>query len=66
MREVQEIMPFPQALADILSDEVGRKVSADEIELKEYCYDARNGWDNFLVTVGGMAVGYTDGVFRTI
>jgi hypothetical protein len=34
---------------------------AGEIEVKPYTYDERIGWDTYIVTVDGAAVGFTDG-----
>lgn len=30
-------------------------------EVKPYCYDARIGWDTYIVTVDGHAWGFTNG-----
>ena len=34
----------------------------DSIELEYECKDERNGWDTYLISVNGCAVGYTDGI----
>lgn len=33
----------------------------DSIELKRIGHDTRNGWETYMVTVDGMAVGFTNG-----
>lgn len=40
---------------------IGRTVSSDEVDLRHYGFDARIGWDTWMVTWRGMCVGYTDG-----
>jgi hypothetical protein len=38
-------------------------VWVEAVEVKPYGFDARIGWDTYIVTVNGMAVGFTDGPF---
>jgi hypothetical protein len=60
--------PVRELLADAMADviEIQDRQQLEELvgtpmEVKPYCYDARIGWDTYLVVVGGCAVGYTDG-----
>lgn len=32
-----------------------------DVSVRPYCYDDRIKWDTHLVTLDGMAIGYTDG-----
>ncbi len=34
-----------------------------DIKVKPYCWDDRIGWDTHIVTVDGMAAGFTSGAF---
>ena len=54
MAEVVELKDL-RALAAYLEVDIAR------INVKPYCYDDRNGWKTYIVTVDGQAVGFTDG-----
>ena len=62
MLSVRE-MPNRAALVEHLRETYGRHelVRDDLIEVKHYCYDERIGWDTWIVTLNGGAVGFTDG-----
>lgn len=34
---------------------------AERVDVIKYCFDDRNNWDTYIVTVDGQAVGFTDG-----
>lgn len=38
-----------------------RPESIDEVDVKPYCFDSRINWHLHMVTVKGMAIGFTDG-----
>lgn len=66
MREVVEVNDLA-ALVRHMRREVGRWYPKDELptlentRLEPYCFDARIGWNTYLVTVKGNAWGYTNG-----
>ncbi len=35
-----------------------------EVEVAEYTYDPRIEWDTYIVTIGGNAIGFTDGPIK--
>ena len=37
------------------------QVTEAALEVIPYCYDYRNGWQTYLITLHGQGVGYTDG-----
>jgi len=55
METVREIEPTLDALAVLL------KVPPSVISVEPYGYDVRIKWDTYLVTVEGLACGFTDG-----
>ncbi len=36
-------------------------VKLETLKVKQYCYDARIGWDTYLITDGIGVLGFTDG-----
>ncbi len=50
-----DIEPTKEALATLLD------TTPDKVEVDKYIYDNRIGWDTYLVTIDGFAVGMTDG-----
>ncbi len=36
----------------------------DDVEIEDYCYDSRIGWNTKLVTIKGQAAGFMDGMFE--
>jgi hypothetical protein len=58
MKEVIELEPTIDALASHLA------VPAEQITVEPYCYDDRIGWHTQLVSVRGMAIGFTDSPIR--
>jgi len=55
MKTVVELDATLPALAAFL------KVKPKQLQVKKYVYDDRIGWDTYIVTVDGQAVGFTDG-----
>jgi hypothetical protein len=53
-----EIVIVPDSLRAFAAE---LKTSVERLEVKPYCYDDRNGWKTYIVTVDGQAVGFTDG-----
>jgi len=39
-------------------------LAPEHVKVERYTYDDRIGWDTHIVTVGGTAVGFTDGAIR--
>jgi hypothetical protein len=56
MAEVVEVRSLSE-----LTKVLGAKSPA-KIEFKFQGYDARIGWNSFLITVNGQAAGYTNGI----
>ncbi len=55
METVVELEPTLAAVALHL------KVKPKQVQVKKYTYDDRIGWDTYIVTVDGDAVGFTNG-----
>lgn len=49
---IAKTLPLPQVFGPL------RNFS---FKVTPYCYDDRNGWNTYVVTVDGQAVGFTDG-----
>lgn len=60
MDTVQEVFASKSAIADYFN-RYGFNVTADEIKVSPYGYDARIGWDTHVVTVSWGCLGYTNG-----
>jgi len=58
MKTVVELEPTVAALATHLG------AKPKQLQVKKYVYDDRIGWDTHIVTVDGMAVGFTSGPVR--
>lgn len=39
-------------------------LNAATLESKLYCYDSRIKWDTYLVSIGGMPVGFSNGPLK--
>ena len=64
METVAEIEPTREAVARYLREQwggLGFGVYPEDIETEAYCFDARTGWNTFLVLLDRKAVAFTDG-----
>lgn len=61
MKTIQKM----NSLQDI-KDHLFRSFGEGEILVKEYARDDRIGWDTYMVTHNGRAVGFTDGPVKEI
>ena len=48
-------------IAQAMSKELDMPVKSSSIGCKYYSYDKRVGWENYIITMGGNAIGFTDG-----
>ena len=64
MAEVVELQDF-RALTGHLTKLGFLPAGLAKIAVRPYCYDDRNGWKTYLVTVDGQAVGFTNGPAST-
>jgi hypothetical protein len=62
MRVVVEIPPTRAALIEVLRSEEGEDFpfAPGAVEVKAYGYDPRIEWHTWVVTINGMAAGYTN------
>ena len=37
------------------------RIDKKSLTVEYLCFDPRNGWDTYLVSVNGLAIGFTDG-----
>jgi hypothetical protein len=58
MATIQEFSTLEE-LARIVSETYPE--DARSISVKPYCFDERIGWDTHIVSLGGDAIGFTDG-----
>ena len=60
MKTVVEIPATRKAVADRLTQDLGRPVLPKDLVISNYCRDDRIGWDTHLVSWKGQAVAFTD------
>jgi hypothetical protein len=62
MRAVVELPPTRAALVEVLRKEEGELLpfAPGAVEIQAYGYDTRIKWHTWIVTINGMAAGYTN------
>lgn len=62
MKEVVQVSSRDQLVAQLNKIyEIGSRFTIENLNIKPYGYDDRIGWDTYIVTNKGNAVGFTNG-----
>jgi len=59
MQTVREVNSISDIIDYLNEDKFFPPVT--NLECRYYCYDDRIGWDTFIITHNGMAIGFTNG-----
>ena len=60
MRTVQRFSCFDDLFKHLSVSKVG-SFCVEDVKVEHYGYDDRIGWDTYILTINGNAVGFTDG-----